>query len=149
MELYIPPKKKRDTHKKNWTPEMIQTLTEQFPVTYNKVLADQLGVSWRTLVRKARELHIEKEPGFLDNRRNEITSMAVKAHPPHPHKGEKGWHVPNGETNRFKPGHVPAMVTDPELRIRVHKTRNETLKRDRIRIKLGLSRLTKINLKPL
>jgi len=149
MELYLPPKSKRDTRKKNWTPEMIRTLTELFPVSYNKVLASQLGVSWRTLLRKARELNLEKEPDFLENRRAEITTMAVKAHPPHPHKGEKGWSIPNSEKNQYKPGNIPAMVTNPEVRIRVHKTRSATIKRDRIRIKLGLSRLTKFNLKPI
>ena len=149
MELYLQPKRKRDTRKKNWTPEMIRTLTELFPVSYNKVLASQLGVSWRSLLRKARELNLEKEPGFLENRRAEITTMAVKAHPPHPHKGEKGWCLPNSEKSQFKPGHISAMVTDPEVRIKAHKTRNATIKRDRIRIKLGLSRLTKFNLKPI
>lgn len=149
MELYLPPKQKRDTHQKNWTPEMIRTLTELFPVTYNKVLAAQLGISKSTLIRKARQLMLEKEAGFLDDRRNEINIMAVEAHPPHPHKGEKGWHVPNSEHTRYKPGHIPSMATDPELRIRVHTTRNKTIRRDRIRSKLGLSPLTKMNLKPI
>ena len=149
MELYLPPKHKRDSRKKNWTPDMIRTLTESFPVSYNKVLAAQLGVSWRTLVRKARELGLEKEPFFLENRRNEITKLATKAHPPHPHKGDKGWHVPNSENSRFKPGNISIMKTNPEVVNKVRLKRNETIRRDRIRIRYNLSRLTKINLKPI
>lgn len=144
-ELYLPKKAKRDTHKKNWTPEMIQALYEKFPVTYNKVLASELKVSWRTLVRKARELGIYKEPGFLETRRVEIEKMANANKPSNPMKGVKGWSVPGGESYRFTRGHIPAMATDPSLVKRVHETRNETIRRDRIRMKLGLSRLTKIN----
>lgn len=148
MELYLSTiKKQKQTRPKiTWTDAMLEQLTEHFPVNYNHVIARMLKVSPRSVIRKARELSLEKEPGFLESRREEITAMAVEAHPPHPHKGEKGWHVPNGEHSRFQPGHVPAMVTDPELRIRVHKTRNETIRRDRIRAKYNLSRLTKFKL---
>ncbi len=147
MELYIPPKSKRDCRKKNWTPEMIRSLTELFPVTYNKVLARELGVSWRTLIRKARELGLEKEHGFLENRRTEITTMAVNAHPPHPHKGHKGWTIANSEDSRFKPGCISVMKTNPDVVNKVHLKRNNTIRRERIRIKYNLSRLTKLKLK--
>ena len=62
---------------------------------YNRELAKLLNVSVRSVIRKARELNIDKEPGFLEKRRDEITKMAIKAHPPQPTKGKKGWSVPN------------------------------------------------------
>lgn len=144
-ELFLSKPTKRDCRKKNWTPEMIRIITEKYPVTFNKDLAAELGVSWRTLVRKARELNINKEPGFLEIRRPVISAMASKSRPENPTKGMKGWCIPGGEKYQYKPGHIPATKTDPEVAARAHKTRRETLRRDRIRMKLGLSRLTKIN----
>ena len=129
-----------------WTAEMLETLNNKFPVTFNKELAEELGVSWRTLVRKARELGIEKEIGFLDKRREAITKMAQTARPENPTKGQKGWSVPGSEKYRFKKGHIPAMKTDSELVERVRQTRNETIRREKIRLKIGLEPMTKLKL---
>ncbi len=147
-ELYIPPvPKQRKRYKINWTPEMITKVKAEFPTRYNKELAEQLNVSWRSLVRKARELGIEKEEGFLENRKSEIQAMAREAHPPHPFKGVKGWCVPNSEQNRFRKGQVSRMKTDPELVQKVRAKRNATIARERRRMQLGLSPLTKLRLK--
>ena len=126
---------------------MLVDLTKLFPVTFNKELARKMGISPRSLIRKARELSLEKETGFLKSRREAITAMATEAHPPHPHKGQKGWCVPNSEQTRYKKGNVPAMKTRPEIVTKVHRKRNLTIKRDRNRIKYNLPRLTKLNLK--
>jgi hypothetical protein len=147
MELYLDKPKKANRRKINWTPDMLSALIGRFPVTYNKELAKELHVSWRSLVRKARELGLEKEPEFLEKRRDDITMMAVKAHMPNANKGRKGWSVPGSELNRFSKGHQPPTATDPELVKRIHSRRNNTIKRERIRIRLGLPRLTKLNLK--
>ena len=149
MELYLPraKKKKRNHTKITWTDAMLAELTILFPITFNKELARKMGISPRSLIRKARELCLEKEPGFLESRRSEIATMATEAHPPHPHKGQKGWCVPNSEQTRFKKGDVPAMKTRPEIVKKVHRKRNLTIKRDRIRIKYNLPRLTKLKLK--
>lgn len=129
-----------------WTPEMIETLEAEFPTAYNRVLAKKLEVSMRTLIRKARELNIEKEPDFLEKRRDEITQMAVKAHPPHPMKGVQGWAVSNSEKTRFKIGNESPMK-DPAIVKKVTESRNKTIRRERIRITYGMRRLTKLNLK--
>jgi hypothetical protein len=142
VPINIKPQKKQ-WRKIEWTPDMLQKLKERFPVEFNKDLAKELGISWRSLIRKARELSIEKEPQFLDKRRTTISRMAQESRPPNPTKGLKGWCVPNSEQFRFKPGHVPRMAFDPKLVERVHATRNETIRRDRIRAKIGLPRLTK------
>lgn len=140
------PEKKILRKKIAWTQEMIDLLISEFPYSYNKELAKKIGVSWRTLVRKARELGLEKEPGFMDKRINEITEMAVKAHPPHPYKGKKGWCVTGSEETRFKPGQISVMKTNPEVVEKVTKKRNESIARDRRRLRLGLKPLTKLRL---
>lgn len=130
-----------------WTPVMLDRLKNEFPTSYNRKLAADLGVSMRSLIRKARELGIEKEAGFLDKRRNEISRMASEAKPPNPTKGKKGWCVPNSEATRFKPGQPSRMKTDRELAQKVRRKRNETIRRERIRLKIGLKPLTKLKLK--
>ena len=87
-----------------WTPSMIEWLQKNYATSFNKFLASRLGCGWRSVVRKARELGLEKEPGFLDKNRLLIKHSAIMAHGPHPHKGEKGWCVPNSESTRFKSG---------------------------------------------
>lgn len=129
-----------------WTDEMLRAIKTKFPTTFNKELAAELGVSWRTLVRKARELGIEKEPGFLDKRRKEITCMAQDARPENPTKEQKGFAIPGSEKYWFKKGHIPAMKNNPELIKRVHKTRNATIRQERWRLRVGLEQQTKLKL---
>lgn len=145
-ELNLPPVTRKRA-KINWTPEMITRLKNEFPVTYNNQLADELGVSHRTLIRKARELGLEKEEGFLEKRRFEIGRMAKESRGPNETKGLKGWCVPNGQQFRFKPGNISVMKTRPEVVEKVRRKRNETIRRERIRMKIGLKPLTKLNLK--
>jgi hypothetical protein len=146
MELYLPPPRKRQTTKINWTPKMLETLKTKFPVTFNRQLCKELGVSQRSMIRKARELGIEKVPGFLEINRETIIKMAV-ANNHNKYTGVKGWCVPNSEAHRFKKGQVSLMKNNPELVQKVREKRNQTIKRERIRIRLGLPRLTKLNLK--
>lgn len=129
-----------------WTDEILETLQRKFPTTFNKVLAEELGVGWRTLVRKARELGLEKEDGFLDKNRRAITEMARDARPPNEHKGKKGFVIPGSEKYRFKPGNVPAMAHDRELVERVRQSRNETIREERMRLRMGLEPLTRLGL---
>ena len=149
-ELYlgeIKPKKRKARTKIEWSPSMLYYLRVNFPSSFNKDIAKHLGISLRSVIRKARELGVEKEAGFLDTHRSIISEMATKALPPQPTKGLKGWCVPNSEGTRFKPGHTPTMKNNPELASRVHKKRNETILYERIRIKIGLPQKTKLKLK--
>ena len=147
-ELYIPeiPKKKHP-YKIEWTPEMIKTIKEKFPKEYNRELANELGISMRTLIRKARELGIEKEDGFLMKRKEEIQVMARKKRRPNSTKGLKGWCVPNSEATRFKPGNISPMSVDPGLVEKVRIKRNKTIARERARLRMGLEPLTRLNIK--
>ena len=64
-----------------WTKDMLDILKSEFSTSFNRDLATKLGVSIRTIIRKARELNLDKEEFFLETRRNDITEMARKAHP--------------------------------------------------------------------
>lgn len=153
MELTFPqipknivqPKPKR-RFKIDWTPPMVEELTRRFPTDFNKDIAKDLGVSWRSLVRKARELGLEKEDGFLEKKRGEIVKLIAKVRKPNPAQTGKGFVIPNSEQYRFKKGDIPRIKTDPELVKRIHDKRNETIRRDRLRRKYGLSPITKLKL---
>lgn len=147
LSLPIVVEPKRRTAGIKWTNEMIETITSKFATTFNRELADELGVSMRTMIRKARELGLEKEPGFLDKNRSVISKMARTARGDNPTKGQKGWSVPGGEKYRFKPGNASRMKTDPELVERVHRKRNETIREEKFRIRVGLKQKTRLNLK--
>ena len=49
----------------HWSTSMIDYLHRYYPTTLNEELAGCLGVSQRTMIRKARELGLEKDPEWL------------------------------------------------------------------------------------
>ena len=63
-----------------WTPQMLKLITTFFPIMFNKPLAKWLGVSLRTLLRKARELGLEKQEGFLQKRQKDINQLISESH---------------------------------------------------------------------
>jgi hypothetical protein len=134
-------------NKIQWTPEMIHRLKFEFKYAYNKTLAIELGVSWRSLVRKARELGLEKEEGFLEKRKLQIQKMARAKRGTNPTKGLKGWCVPNSEAHRFKPGNISPMVKSQAVRDKVSRSRLKTIEEERYRIREGLDQITKLKLK--
>jgi hypothetical protein len=151
MELYLPPIIQKPTKRPYrpkivWTEEMLSELKQRFPYEFNKNIAKDFGISWRSLVRKARELGLEKEANFLNTKRPEIVKLIAKVRRHNPAQQGKGFAIPNSEPYRFKKGHTPRIAWDIELRERVHKKRNETIRRDRIRIKYGLTRISKLKL---
>ena len=130
-----------------WTEEMIHRLKYEFKYAYNKSLAIDLGVSWRSLVRKARELGLEKEDGFLEKRKLQIQKMARAKRGTNPTKGLKGWCVPNSEATRFKPGNISPMVKSQAVRDKVSRSRLKTIEEEKYRIREGLDQITKLKLK--
>lgn len=77
-----------------WSANMIAALRRHFPTTRNEELAGMLGVSRRTVIRKARELGLEKDPDFLHSVWDENRMMAWSVGK----KRQAGW---------FKKGHTP------------------------------------------
>lgn len=134
--------------KTNWTAEMVDKLSAEFPNRFSRDIGNDLGISIRTVIRKAREMGLEKENDFLEKNREEISNRAQIARPENPTKGLKGWSVPNSEAYRFKKGNVPPNKNNPELVERSARTRNETIRKERMRIKYNLPQQTNLNLNP-
>lgn len=87
-----------------WSPAMLSYLRRHYPGTLNEELAACLGVSQRTLIRKARELGLEKDTEWLRRIWDEhrIMAHASSRHKGYPGGFRKGERAnPDGE---FKPG---------------------------------------------
>ena len=87
-----------------WSTSMLDYLRKHYPTTLNEELAGCLGVSQRTMIRKARELGLEKDPEWLaavwDERRKLVHVISKrKGYPGGFKKGERA--NPAGE---FKAG---------------------------------------------
>ena len=120
-----------------WTDEMLQRLRDEYPVRFNHEIAAGLGVSIRTMLRKARELGVEKEPGFMEKRIDEIERMANRAAKKAGRPSMKGRRLnPKGE---FKPGHKES----PETREKRIAAIRDRAYREKIRVKYGLPQKTK------
>lgn len=59
-----------------WSPSMLSYLQRHFPNTKNEELAGAIGVSVRTMVRKARELNLKKDDEWLADVNNENRVLA-------------------------------------------------------------------------
>lgn len=94
-------RKKR--YKIEWTAAMLAYMRKYFPTKFNYELVEHLHVSTRSVVRKARELHLEKEPGFLDKNRELITKMAA-ANIGRPPDRIIALLIEGGKATRFKAG---------------------------------------------
>lgn len=127
-----------------WSEVMLEILRNKFPTEYNKHMSIALGVSVRTVIRKARELLIYKEPKFLEFRKMQISAMAQAAKKENKNKGNKGWCVPNSEGTRFKPGNVSLMSTNQKIRDKVSRSRLKIIEEERYRIREGLDQITKL-----
>lgn len=103
---------KKDHYGIVWTPDQLKLLRDYFPTMFNKPLAKWIGVSLRTMIRKARELGLEKKPGFLDERRRDIqalASAALKKSTNTSTRFKKG--MRNNPAGEFKPGYKESPET--------------------------------------
>ena len=103
---------KKDHYGIVWTPEQLKLLRDHFPTMFNGPLAAWIGVSVRTMIRKARELGLEKRPGFLEDRRRDIQQLAREALRRSGKTGgrfQKG--IRNNPAGEFKPGHIESPET--------------------------------------
>lgn len=108
---------KKDHYGIVWTDEQLKLLRTYFPIMFNRPLAKWIGVSMRTLIRKARELGLEKKPGFLEERRRDIQHLAGEAIRLSENKStrfKRGVH--NNPAGEFKPGHVESPETKAKRR---------------------------------
>lgn len=87
-----------------WNASMVEMLRRHFPTTTNEEMAAMLGVSVRTVIRKARQLGIYKDAGWLRamSQTNQRIAHAALKRAGYPGTFRKGEHAnPGGE---YKPG---------------------------------------------
>lgn len=128
--------------KTTWTHEMLRKLKEEFPKRFSRDIGKDMDLSIRTIIRKARELNLEKEEGFLDTHRNEITKRAQKARPENETKGDSSFRIPGGEKHQFKKGQPRPKVNY----VKIHATRNATIEKEKMRLRWGKPQKTKLKL---
>ena len=87
--------KKGYSQKIYWDGNMLSVLRRYFPNTRNEEVAEMLGVSPRTVVRKARELGIYKDPGFCKKMSQNAALLAYATN------------RRNGYKNLFQKGSIP------------------------------------------
>lgn|GEM_PF-294710 len=89
-----------------WSRQMLDEIIRYFPTMINEELAGMLGVSQRTLIRKARELGLEKDKEWLLKKWDEHRMVAhvISKKKGYPGAFRKGEHAhPEGE---YKKGHT-------------------------------------------
>ena len=111
------------------TPSMLSKLYRDFPKKFNRELAAELGVSVRTLIRKARELGINKEPDFLDRNREVISRMAAigQLNNIEYQKGRNERLIEAGKKTRFKKGQRPMQI-DRKKMVQTRRKNEERLR---------------------
>lgn len=99
----------------NWTPSMIDCLKRNYEITKNEDLAVMLGVSMRSVTRKARELGLKKNVAWVRAlwKTNVKLAHGFNKLCYNSGKFQKG-HPPTATS--FKPGHVPAGI-QPVIRL--------------------------------
>lgn len=95
-----------------WSKQMADDLRRYFPCTLNEELSGILGVSVRTVIRKARELGLKKDPEWLRKVWNErrLMAHAVSKSKGYPGAFQKG--VRSSIATEFKKGH---RLTDEQM----------------------------------
>lgn len=88
-----------------WNQDMLQFLKKNFATMLNQDLSEWLGVSQRTVVRKARELGLEKDAAWLKSIWDERRKMAVASTKTNGNAGtfRKGCHA--SPATEFKKGY--------------------------------------------
>ena len=95
----------------HWSKDMLDYLKQHYATTLNEELAGCLGVSRRTMIRKARELGLQKDKAWLASVWEKRRKMATveskrKGFPSGFKKGVRNF--PDGE---FKKGHIESEET--------------------------------------
>jgi len=134
--------------KKEWSTAEVEDLKKNYSMTPNKKLAARCNTSVRTMVRKARELDLVKDPSFRDT----IDFAGLR-------KGVKPWNkgkkisplrtIPESQkATLFAKGRT-APTKDPDVIKKSLASRSETIRKDKLRRKYGMTPITKLKFKDL
>lgn len=129
------------TKKTIWTSEMIEKIKSEFPTRFTKDIAKDLNLGYRTIIRKARELGIEKIENFKEINQTKINQLISENHAPNPLKGVKGHIIPNSEKYYFKKGEKPNVDYS-----KIVEKRNELIRKEKLRLRYGLAQKSKIKI---
>jgi len=83
-----------------WSPQMLDDFKRLFPITKNEDLVEYLGVSQRTIARKARELGLQKDPVLFRKWTDEARRRARLVN------------ITQGNSGMFKKGHRASPNTE-------------------------------------
>lgn len=106
-----------------WSRQMLDDLRSMYPTTFNYDLAHILGVSSRTMIRKARELGLEKDREWLRGVYRENVRVACCLNKVHGNKGQFKKGVRSSPDTEFKSGRRKPLTDEQEAK------RRESLKR--------------------
>ncbi len=93
---------------KRLTQEQEWLLRREYPHVATKVLAVMLGLSPRTVIRRARAMGLEKTAQFMRESQRHTAKKAQESHlknGTYPERGVVNENLKKGEAYRFKPGH--------------------------------------------
>lgn len=123
-----------------WTKDKLFLIRTYFPTMFNKPLAKWIGCSERTLIRKARELGLEKVENFNEVRADDISRLLSDAVKKAYAEGrivsqfKKG--VNNNPECEFKPGHKFSEEIEEARKEKIRRT----FRRKKLLAIYGLSR---------
>ncbi len=124
-------------------------LAENFAETSNADCAKNLNVGWRTVVRIARQMGLEKSQAFMERSwRKGVETMRIM----NQGEGNKGKInlLIYGKQHQFKPGITSRQRLGDEREVeRIKKaaaSRRETVRKELIRIRWGIEQKTKLRL---
>lgn len=118
-----------------WSRQMLDDLRVMYPNTFNYDLAHILGVSSRTMIRKARELGLEKDRVWLNGVYRENVRVACCMNKVHGNKGQFKKGVRSSPETEFKPGRRKPLTDEQEAKRRESLKRSWCLRRAKERRK--------------
>lgn len=116
-----------------WSRQMLDDLRTMYPTTFNYELAHILGVSSRTMIRKARELGLEKDREWLTGVYRENVRVACCLNKVHGNKGQFKKGVRSSPDTEFKSGTHKPLTDEQEAKRRESLKRSWCLRRARQR----------------
>ena len=118
-----------------WSRQMVDDLKAMYPTTLNEDMAHIVGVSVRTMIRKARELGLRKDAEWLTGVYRDNVSVAHCLNKVHGNKGQFKKGVRSSPDTEFKSGIHKPLTDEQEAKRRESLKRSWCLRRAKERRK--------------
>lgn len=140
---------KRRTVKIEFTDDQADWMRKHYPTTYNQECCDYLGVSMRTMIRFARSLGLTKDPDFVKSISHEHCKLMQSLNRGEGNAGKVNL-IKYGPRYQFRKGVTSVQRIGIEAweaaKEKMRATRNELIRKERMRISWGLPQRTKMKL---